>query len=167
MLYLEPLNCASLKTAAAFTRAARRSLFIDLKTNGEKTYAALQPVLEEYRDMITSHSPKGAEQRAIDVVITGACPRAVITAQKERLACVDGNVKDSDSDESADLVPVVSENWRVLQMARQGTDTECRKGETADVRQKSQTATWPPTAAGGPRPTTWRPGRNFTATTST
>jgi hypothetical protein len=112
-LYLEPLKQRVAQNGGrVYKNGPPVTLFIDLKTNGEKTYAALQPLLEEYRDMITSHSPKGAEQRAIDVVITGACPRAVIAAQKERLACVDGNVKDLDSDEPADLVPVVSENWR-------------------------------------------------------
>ena len=36
----------------------------------------------------------------------------MIAAQKKRLASIDGNVKDLDSDVPADLVPVVSENWR-------------------------------------------------------
>ena len=137
-----------------------------MKTNGEKTYTALQPLLEEYRDMITSHSPKGAEQRAIDVVITGACPRAVIAAQKERLACVDGNVKDLDSDEPADLVPVVSENCAlVLQWRGKGPMPSAEREKLLTFVKKAHGMA---AACGcGPRPTTWRPGRNFTATTST
>lgn len=116
-LYLEPLKERVAKNGGrVYKNGPPVTLFIDLKTNGEKTYAALCPVLEEYGDMITSFSPapKGKQQRAIDVVITGACPRKVIEAQKERLASIDGTVSDFDSTESADLVPVISENWRGL-----------------------------------------------------
>jgi glycerophosphoryl diester phosphodiesterase family protein len=116
-LYLEPLKERVAKNGGrVYKNGPPVTLFIDLKTNGEKTYAALCPVLEEYRDMITSFSPapKGKEQRAIDVVITGACPRKVIEAQEERLASIDGTAGDFDSAEPADLVPVISENWRSL-----------------------------------------------------
>jgi hypothetical protein len=112
-LYLDPLKERVAENGGrVYKNGPPVTLFIDLKTNGPKTYAALCPVLEEYRDIITGHSPKGTEQRAIDVVITGSCPRAVIEAQKDRLASIDGKESDLDSDEPADLVPVVSENWR-------------------------------------------------------
>jgi Glycerophosphoryl diester phosphodiesterase family len=111
-LYLEPLKERATKNGGrVYKNGPPITLFIDLKTNGEKTYAALCPLLEEYRDMLTGFSPKGKEQRAIDVVITGSCPRKVIEAQKDRLASIDGTVGDFDSNESADLVPVISENW--------------------------------------------------------
>jgi Glycerophosphoryl diester phosphodiesterase family len=114
-LYLEPLKQRVAKNGGrVYKDGPPVTLFIDLKTNGEKTYAALCTVLEEYRDMLTSFSPKGKEQRAIDVVITGSCPRKVIEAQTERLASIDGTAGDFDSNESADLVPVISENWRSL-----------------------------------------------------
>jgi hypothetical protein len=111
-LYLEPLKQRVVQSGGrVYKNGPPVTLFIDLKTNGEKTYAALCPLLEEYRDMITSFSPRGKEQRAIDVVITGSCPRAVIEAQKERLASIDGTAGDLDSDKPADLIPVISENW--------------------------------------------------------
>jgi hypothetical protein len=114
-LYLEPLKQRVAKNGGrVYKDGPPVTLFIDLKTNGEKTYAALCTVLEEYRDMLTSFSPKGKEQRAVDVVITGSCPRKVIEAQTERLASIDGTAGDFDSNESADLVPVISENWRAL-----------------------------------------------------
>jgi hypothetical protein len=114
-LYLEPLKERVAKNGGrVYKNGPPVTLFIDLKTNGEKTYAALGKVLEEYRDMLTSFSPKGKEQRAVDVVITGNCPRKVIEGQKERLASIDGTAGDFDSNVSADLVPVISENWRAL-----------------------------------------------------
>ena len=114
-LYLDPLKQRVAKNGGrVYKNGPPVTLFIDLKTNGEKTYAALCPVLEEYRDMITAFSPQGKEQRAIDVVTPGSCPRRVIEAQKNRLASIDGTVGDFDSNESADLVPVISENWRGL-----------------------------------------------------
>jgi hypothetical protein len=112
-LYLDPLKQRVAENGGRVYKGGPPvTLFIDLKTPGPKTYAALRPVLEGYRDMISTHSPNGVQRRAIDVVITGNCPRAEIEADKDRLAAIDGNVHDLDSDQPADLIPVVSENWR-------------------------------------------------------
>jgi hypothetical protein len=114
-LYLDPLKQRVAENGGRVYKGGPSvTLFIDLKTAGPKTYAALRPVLEEYRDMISSYSPSGVQRRAVDVVITGNCPRAEIEADKERLVGIDGNVHDLDSDQSADLIPVVSENWRTF-----------------------------------------------------
>ena len=153
-LYLEPLKQRVAKNGGrVYKDGPPVTLFIDLKTNGEKTYAALCPVLEEYRDMLTSFSPKGKEQRAIDVVITGSCPRKVIEAQTERLASIDGTAGDFDSNESADLVPVISENWRcALQMARQRPAAGRRKSQARLVREESPRPRPPSPLLGRPRP---------------
>lgn len=112
-LYLAPLKERVAENGGrVYKNGPSVLLFIDLKTDGAKTYAALRPVLEEYRDIITGHSPKGTDRRAIDVVITGACPREMIEAQKDRLASIDGTARDFDSDQPSDLIPVISENWR-------------------------------------------------------
>ena len=114
-LYLDPLQKRVAENGGrVYKNGPPVTLFIDLKTNGPKTYAALRPVLQQYLDMITLHLPKGAQQRAIDVVITGACPREIIEAENDRLASIDGKAGDLDSDEPADLIPVISENWRTF-----------------------------------------------------
>ncbi len=114
--------------------------------------------------MITGHSPKGTEQRAIDVVITGACPRNIIEAQKDRLASIDGNASDLDSDQPADLIPVISENWRSFFKWR-------GKGPLpAGEREKLQSFVKRAHAHGRrirfwAAPTNCRPGRSFTPPT--
>jgi hypothetical protein len=114
-LYLDPLKQRVAANGGRIYKGGPPvTLFIDFKTAGPKTYAALRPVLDEYRDMISSYSPNGVQRRAIDVVITGNCPRAEIEADKERRVGIDGNVHDLDSDQPADLIPVVSENWRTF-----------------------------------------------------
>jgi hypothetical protein len=112
-LYLDPLKQRVAENGGRVYKGGPPvTLFIDLKTAGRKTYAALRPILEEYRDMISSFSPNGVRRRAIDVVITGDCPRAEIEADKDRLAAIDGKATDLDSDLAADLIPVISESWR-------------------------------------------------------
>ena len=66
-LYLEPLakrvkaNGGSVhKTKAPF------HLMIDFKTDGPKTYAALQPLLEKYRFMLTEFGPEKTENQGGD-----------------------------------------------------------------------------------------------------
>ena len=111
-LYLDPLKRRVAENGGrVYKDGPPVTLFIDLKTAGPKTYAALRSVLQSYGEMISTYSPKRVE-RAIDVVITGNCPRDVIAAETARLAAIDGNIHDLDSDLPADLVPVVSENWR-------------------------------------------------------
>ena len=62
-LYLDPLkNRVAQNGGRVYPNGPPVLLFIDLKTNGPKTYAALRPVLEEYRDMLTTHSPAGTKQ---------------------------------------------------------------------------------------------------------
>ena len=71
-LYLEPLakrvkaNGGSVhKTKAPF------HLMIDFKTDGPKTYAALQPLREKYRFMLTEFGRKN-KTKAVTIVISGS-----------------------------------------------------------------------------------------------
>jgi hypothetical protein len=86
-------------------------LFIDLKTDAEPTYAALDAVLKEYPEMLTRFEGERTQTNAITVVITGNRPRAVIAAQSPRWAAYDGGWNDTASALSPQLVPIVSEQW--------------------------------------------------------
>ena len=94
-LYLAPLakrvkaNGGSVhKTKAPF------HLMIDFKTDGPKTYAALQPLLEKYRFMITEFGAEKTETKAVTIVISGSRPRTVMENQTKRLAGYDGRLSD-------------------------------------------------------------------------
>jgi len=112
-LYLAPLakrvkaNGGSVhKTSAPF------HLMIDFKTDGPKTYAALKPLLEKYRFMLTEFGPKKTETKAVTIVISGSRPRAVMEKQTKRLAGYDGRMSDLGQGASPHFMPWVSDSWR-------------------------------------------------------
>jgi hypothetical protein len=88
------------------------TLLIDIKTNGEQTYAVLKTVLAKYSDIINVPSAATTPRKAVNVVATGNRPAAVIAADRNRLAGIDGTLSDLDSDQPAHLIPWISDNWR-------------------------------------------------------
>jgi hypothetical protein len=114
-LYLVPLKARVEKHGGrVYRNGPEFTLLIDIKTAGEPTYAALKQVLAKYADIINSPQASAGPRRAINVIATGNRPAAVIAADKDRLVGVDGTWKDLDSDEPANLIPQISDNWRLL-----------------------------------------------------
>jgi hypothetical protein len=112
-LYLVPLKQRVEKNGGRVYRGGPEfTLLIDIKTNGEKTYAALKTVLAKYADIINVPSSEKSPRRAINVVATGNRPADKIAADASRLVGIDGVWSDLDSDQPADLMPQISENWR-------------------------------------------------------
>ena len=112
-LYLEPLakrvkaNGGSVhKTKAPF------HLMIDFKTDGPKTYAALLPLLEKYRFMLTEFGPDKTKTKAVTIVISGSRPRASMEKQAKRLAGYDGRMSDLGKGASPHFMPWISDSWR-------------------------------------------------------
>ena len=112
-LYLAPLaervkaNGGSVhKTKAAF------HLMIDFKTDGPKTYSALQLLLKKYRFMLTEFEPKETKTKAVTIVISGSRPRAVMEKQTKRLVGFDGRLSDLGQAASPHFMPWISDSWR-------------------------------------------------------
>lgn len=112
-LYLAPLakrvkaNGGSVhKTKAPF------HLMIDFKTDGSKTYAALQPLLEKYQFMLTEFESSKTKTKAVTIVISGSRPRAVMQKQTKRLAGYDGRMSDLGQAVSPHFMPWISDSWR-------------------------------------------------------
>jgi len=113
-LYLEPLKERIAKNGGRVYRDGPPfTLFIDIKTNGAKVYVVLRTALDQYRDLVSNVSVKGSPRRAVDVVISGDRPFAEIAADKDRHVGIDGRLSDLDSDKPVDLLPVISDNWRL------------------------------------------------------
>lgn len=111
-LYLLPLQERVLKNRGhVFSEPSEFTLLIELKSDGAKTYEALEPILLKYSKMLTEYTPAGVVPRAVKVVITGNIPRAAIKGDKSRLAAFDGTLNDIDSPISADLMPWISDDW--------------------------------------------------------
>ncbi len=111
-LYLDPLR-QRVKTngGSVYPGGKPFYLLIDIKSDGETTYAALDKVLAEYDDVISTVRDGVEEPKAIQVVISGACPRDTMTAAAVRHAGIDGRMGDLDSDAPAHLMPLVSDRW--------------------------------------------------------
>ncbi len=111
-LYLQPLKERVVRNGGRVYRDEPRFvLLIDLKTAAEPTYRRLHEVLTEYRDMLTTFGPAGRKEGAVLVVVSGAQPLEQMQAQAVRCAGCDGRLNHLDSELSADLIPMISDNW--------------------------------------------------------
>ena len=111
-LYLDPLRQrVKANDGRVYPGGSRFLLFIDIKTAAEATYQRLHEVLAQYRDMLTVFESKGRKDGAITVVVSGNRPLDVMRSQPIRYAAYDGRLTDLDSDASADLIPLISDQW--------------------------------------------------------
>jgi hypothetical protein len=119
-LYLDPLRERVLRNHGAVYRGYRDfQLLIDIKTEGESTYAALDTLLRSprYAFLWTSYRHGHVRRSAVTAVVSGNRPRATMTAQSTRVAFYDGriaNTSDLGPGSDARLTPLVSDNWTNL-----------------------------------------------------
>lgn len=114
-LYLDPLRQrVQANGGRVFRDGPPVTLLIDLKSNGAATYARLREVLANYRSMLSVFRPGRIETNAVTVILSGDRPFAVLAAETERLAGLDGRMADLDRSPAypVDLVPLVSDAWR-------------------------------------------------------
>ena len=88
------------------------TLLIDFKTGAIETYKTLDRILAEYQDIFTSFGLGGRSDKAVLAIISGNRPRQFMESQKIRYAGCDGRLTDLESKYSADLIPMISDNWR-------------------------------------------------------
>lgn len=105
-LYLDPLAA---KAAAGTLQPL--ILLIDIKTEGESTYAALEQALAPYAGMLTRFEAGKLVPGLVTAIVSGNRPLATMQAEPRRLAFYDGRMDDLDSGLPADLMPLVSDNW--------------------------------------------------------
>ena len=111
-LYLDPLReRVKANGGRVYRNGPVFSLLIDIKDDGEMTYAALHKVLEQYADIFTVFRGETVEESAVTAIISGSCPRETIAAQPVRYAAIDGRLPDLDSDASTNLLPWISSGW--------------------------------------------------------
>jgi hypothetical protein len=114
-LYLEPLRRRARENGGRiYRRGPTVTLLIDIKRDGEETYALLRRQLEEYRDILTSVERGRLRRRAVTVILSGDCPKATVVADEPRYASIDGRVADLESRAPAHEMPLISDNWSSL-----------------------------------------------------
>jgi hypothetical protein len=111
-LYLEPL-AARVKAngGGVYKQGPRFWLLIDIKSEAEPTYRALDSLLARYSAMLSSTKGDKYELRAVTVVVSGNRPIDYMTKQQVRFAGIDGRLSDLRSDLPAELMPMISDNW--------------------------------------------------------
>ncbi|MBI1784195.1 hypothetical protein HYR69_03545 [Candidatus Sumerlaeota bacterium] len=116
-LYLDPLmkltqeNGGSIYPKSAAGNPAPFILLIDIKSDGESTYALLKKVLAQYASMLTVFKADGIERKAVTVYISGDRPREALINETPRLAAMDGRIPDLDSGATRWQIPLISESW--------------------------------------------------------
>jgi hypothetical protein len=111
-LYLDPLReRVKANGGTVYPGGPPFYLLIDVKTDAEATYAALDRVLAKYADILSVTKDGRFEPKAVTVVISGNRAKATIARQAVRYAGIDGRPEDLGSDAPAHLIPWVSASW--------------------------------------------------------
>ncbi|SDH31093.1 Glycerophosphoryl diester phosphodiesterase family protein [Lentzea fradiae] len=118
-LYLDPLRERVLRNHGVCPGFRDFQLLIDIKTEGEATYAALDELLRSprYAFLWTRYAFGRVWHGPVTAVVSGNRPRATMEAQRTRFAFYDGRIADaSDLGPGSDarLTPLVSDNWTKL-----------------------------------------------------
>ncbi len=111
-LYLDPLRQrANTCGGSVYPDGGEFTLMIDIKTDAEETYRALHAVLGRYSSILSVVRGGSVRANAVNVVISGNRPRALMLSQSVRYAGYDGRLKDLDSDDPAHFMPWISEHF--------------------------------------------------------
>jgi hypothetical protein len=114
-LYLDPLRArVRANHGKVYPGGPTVHLLVDVKTEANATYTALDRVLTRYADMLSTTRKDRFEEKAVTVVVSGNRARAAITAQEVRYAGIDGRPADLDVTLPADLMPWISASWSSL-----------------------------------------------------
>ena len=132
-LYLAPLR-AWIGARGGSVHAGRPALtlLIDVKSQAESTWVALEPLLRRYDDVIASWHGDSMTTRPVIAVISGERPLVTLSAQRDRWAGLDGRLADLDAVHGppAVVMPLVSDDWKQI------TNWRGRGAPPASVRRR-------------------------------
>jgi glycerophosphoryl diester phosphodiesterase len=113
-LYLDPLRRRVARHGGSVYPRWRGEfqLLIDIKSQAEPTYAAIDRALGDHAGMMTTYvGGKRVRSGAVTAVISGNRPLETMREQRVRRAGYDGRLSDLGSGMSRGLMPLVSDNW--------------------------------------------------------
>lgn len=111
-LYLDPLADRVRRHASGvYDEPAEFILLVDLKTEAEATYQALDRKLAKYPALCTQWSAEGRVPGPVTVIVSGNRPIETIARQSNRRAAVDGRLADLERGEAPEWMPLVSDRW--------------------------------------------------------
>src|SRR5262245_9032278 len=114
-LYLDPLRERIKANGGRVYRGGPDFyLLIDVKTEAEATYAALDKVLANYADILTVIRDGKVERKAVTAILSGNRASDTIAKQTVRYVGIDGRPENLDANPPPDLYPWISANWALL-----------------------------------------------------
>jgi hypothetical protein len=69
------------------------TLMIDIKSDGERTYAVLKPLLQKYSEILSSYSNGKVRFGLVTIVLSGNKPESMIRSEQNRLAFIDQDLR--------------------------------------------------------------------------
>ena len=112
-LYLDPLRERVRKNGGhVYPNGPEFNLLIDLKSRGTNVYPALRATLSNYSDILTTFRDGKKQIGAITVIFTGDRSKDMFAGEEVRYGGYDGEWADLNSNDSADLVPWISLDWK-------------------------------------------------------
>jgi len=69
------------------------TLMIDIKSDAERTYSALKPLLEKYSEMLSRYSAGKVYPGLVTIVLSGHKPVKMISAENNRFAFIDEDLR--------------------------------------------------------------------------
>ena len=116
-LYLAPLRAwIGAHDGRVYAGRPPLTLLIDVKSDAESTWTALEPLLRRYDDMITSWHGDSMTTRPIVAVISGERPLVTLPAARDRWAGLDGRLADLVAVHGTPTaaMPLVSDDWKEI-----------------------------------------------------
>ncbi|MGZ4987684.1 MAG: phosphatidylinositol-specific phospholipase C/glycerophosphodiester phosphodiesterase family protein [Limisphaerales bacterium] len=114
-LYLEPLwKLAKKNQGKIYGAEPRFFLLIDIKSDFATLYPVLRKNLEGYADILTRFENGKVRTNTVTVVLTGGYSMPMVAAETNRLAGVDGRLKDLSSTKRGDAVLWISDSWKPI-----------------------------------------------------
>jgi hypothetical protein len=116
-LYLGPLRALiAARGGRVYPGRLPLTLLIDVKSDADSTWAALEPLLRRYDDMITSWHGDSMTTRPVITVISGERPLTTLPRQHDRWAGLDGRLADLTAAHAAPaaVMPLVSDDWKQI-----------------------------------------------------
>lgn len=118
-LYLEPLrDRVRAHQGKVFSTGPEFVLLIDIKSEGETTFAAIHATLARYAEILTWFDGKDLHPGAVRVIVSGNRPQPAIERARPSYAGMDGRITDLSTGASqvmpATLMPMISDNFGSL-----------------------------------------------------
>lgn len=111
-LYLDPLRDRIERNGGrVYPGGPPFTLLVDIKRDGAEVYEVLREVLKSYEAILCGVDEGRYRERAVQVVISGDCPRRAIAADGERYCAIDGRLSDLASADPAHVMPLISDRW--------------------------------------------------------